>query len=419
MRLRDITGFSFEALRNRKLRAILTIIGIAIGPATIIALVAATGGFASAAVTQFDKLGAGTIIVSPAARGVTLNADDQGILSKVEGAKLVLPFFRIGATMRSGGQTSQVSIIAVETEKLQELFPGIELSQGSLPTNGEFTAAVVGFNVAHPPGGALPELNLNQVFSLSFQTRIQGQAATETRSLIVKAILNQFGQGLFLNPDDTVFVTLGSGRLFSRTQNYAGIYVVAKSADDVSRIVGQINALYGTEVRVITVSSILSAVQSVTAGITNLLGSVAAISVVVAFTGIMTTMFTSVNERVREIGILKALGTSKRGILMMFLSEAVVAGLIGGLVGASTGSAASYWVATSLFSGGFRFGAPFGGAPPRGGVAAPPPIPIVPALTPQLFIGAVLLAVGVAALAGLIPAWKASRLQPVEALARL
>ncbi|MBI2125741.1 MAG: ABC transporter permease [Thaumarchaeota archaeon] len=420
MRLTDVMKFGINALKNRKLRAILTIIGIAMGPATITALVAATGGFANQATSQFNKLGTGTILVTPAGRGVTLQVDDQVILSKLDGVKLALPFFRIQATVRSVSQTSQASIIAIETNQLQELFPGIKINQGSLPNDGEYTAAAVGYNIAHPPGGVSPELNLNQIISFSYQTNVQRQVTTQTRSLAIKAVLDQFGQGLFLNPDDTIFVTLASGRLFSRTTNYAGIYLVAKTPDDVTNIVEQINGLYGNDVRTITVSSILSTVQSVTAGVTNLLGSVAAVSVVVAFTGIMTTMFTSVNERVREIGILKALGTSKRGIMFIFLAEAISTGIIGGLVGASMGSLISYFVASTLFAGGLRFGGPVGGPgggprPPGAGAAAPA-ASITPAITPELFLGAFLLAIGVSALAGILPAWKASRLTPVEAL---
>src|SRR3972149_10089856 len=97
LRLTDIMKFGVTAMKNRKLRAILTIIGIAMGPATITALVAATGGFANQATAQFNKLGAGTVLVTPAGRGVTLQADDQAILSKIDGVKLALPFFRLQA----------------------------------------------------------------------------------------------------------------------------------------------------------------------------------------------------------------------------------------------------------------------------------------------------------------------------------
>jgi len=420
-------------LRSRKLRATLTIIGIAIGPATIVALIAATGGFANQTTAQFEKLGAETILVSPVGRifvagagqaapngansaGVSLDADSERALAGLDGVKMVLPYYRISATMRTGTQNAQVSIIALDTEKMRSLFPGIQISEGSEPGSSEFTSALVGYNVAHP-GGDSSNIALNQVVSVSYTVRNQRQVTTETRSFVVKGLLSQFGQGLFLNPDDTIFVTMGTGRLLTRSNTYSGFYIVAKSADDVNGVVEQINERYSNQMRATTVSSILSTVQTITSNISNLLGSIAAVSVVVAFTGIMTTMLTSVNERVREIGMLKALGTPRRGIMMIFLTEAVLAGFLGGLIGATLGSSLSFWVASSLFGGGFGFGGParIGARPGQG---AAPAVSITPAITPELFGGAILLAVGVAILAGLIPAWKASKLTPVQALSR-
>ena len=437
MKPNDIFRFSYNALRSRKLRATLTIIGIAIGPATIVALIAATGGFANQATAQFQKLGAETVLISPVGRiavagqapspfggnnggGVSLDVDDQKALAGLDGVKMAIPYYRVGATMKTGTQNSQVSIIALDTGQLRSLFPGIQISEGSEPGSSELTSALVGYSVAHP-GGSSPDLTLNQVVSVSYTVRNQRQSTTETRSFVVKGILNQFGQGLFLNPDETIFVNTGTGKLLTRSNSFSGFYLVAKSPDDVSDVVQQISDRYSTRVRATTVSSILSTVQAVTSNISNLLGSIAAVSVVVAFTGIMTTMLTSVNERVREIGLLKALGTTRRGIMLIFLSEAVLAGFVGGLIGAAMGSSLSFWVASSLFSGSLRLGGPIGGGgrpPGQGGGPATPAVAITPAITPELFGGAVLLAVVVAILAGMIPAWKASKLTPVRALSR-
>jgi ABC-type antimicrobial peptide transport system permease subunit len=150
MKQQDIIKFSYNALRSRKLRATLTIIGIAIGPATIVALIAATGGFANQATAQFEKLGAETILVSPVGRifvagaaqaapsgvndgGVSLDSDSQKSLTGLDGVKTVLPYYRVGGTMRTGTQNAQVSIIALDTAQLRSLFPGIQISEGSEP----------------------------------------------------------------------------------------------------------------------------------------------------------------------------------------------------------------------------------------------------------------------------------------------
>jgi len=439
MKLRDIFRFSYNALKSRKLRAALTIVGIAVGPAAIVALVASTQGFAAQATTQFDKLGSQTILVQPVGRffvlehgavgeaqrasggaaAVVLDSAKQNTLAGLDGVKEVLPYYSARGSMRTGSQNAEVSIIATDTGRLRSLFPGIQISDGSFPGSGDLTSAVIGYNVAHPGGGA-SDLSVGQVISVSYQLRQQGRAFTQTRSFLVDGILDKFGQGLFLNPDNTIFVGIGAGKLLTNSNSYSGFYMVAKTQDDVNNVVQQISDRYGTQMRAITVSSILSTVQSVSANIGNLLGSVAAVSVVVAFTGIMTTMLTSVNERTKEIGLLKALGTPRRGIMTIFLSEAILAGFIGGLVGAVLGSSLSFWVASSLFGGGgLRLGGPIGIGGPRppgqvGGAAST--VSITPLVSPQLFGEAILLSILVAILAGLIPAWKASKLTPVQAL---
>ena len=91
MLIRDIFTFAFDALKERKLRAALTILGIAIGPAAIVALIGATEGFSQAVSAQFDKMGVTTISVMPVGRGVTLTATDVETLQKIEGVNYVIP----------------------------------------------------------------------------------------------------------------------------------------------------------------------------------------------------------------------------------------------------------------------------------------------------------------------------------------
>jgi putative ABC transport system permease protein len=132
-------------------------------------------------------------------------------------------------------------------------------------------------------------------------------------------------------------------------------------------------------------------------------------------------MFTSVYERTREIGVAKAMGYTNTAILLLFLAEAILTGFIGGTIGSAAGAVLSHFL-LSLFGGGIRVGGPGGSThPPVGGQAAPTALQtstlqITPVITPQLILLAILMATAVGALAGLVPAWRASRLTPVEAL---
>jgi putative ABC transport system permease protein len=242
---------------------------------------------------------------------------------------------------------------------------------------------------------------------------------------VVSGIYSYFGQGFGISPDTSVFVPLSTGQLILHSSSYSGLMVVASSANVVSSVVSEIENAYGESVRVTSISSLLSSIQSITSGTTTLLEAVAATSVLVAFIGIMTTMLTSVIERTKEIGILKALGTSSRGILLTFIAEALVVGVAGGALGAVAGVGLSYLIISLLSrstlaigSGGASF-VSFGG---RGTTptapAASTTLTITPSITPEILGLAIALAVAVGVLGGLLPAWRASRMNPVEALRR-
>jgi putative ABC transport system permease protein len=130
------------------------------------------------------------------------------------------------------------------------------------------------------------------------------------------------------------------------------------------------------------------------------LGGIAAISLLVAGIGIMNIMIVSLIERTREIGILKALGMKNRTVLSIFLGESAIIGLIGAAVGIISGWILANLVARVLASG------VFGG----GGFK------VTPLLTPEVLVGALAFGVGISVIFALYPAWRASKLKPVEAL---
>ena len=129
----------------------------------------------------------------------------------------------------------------------------------------------------------------------------------------------------------------------------------------------------------------------------------------VATVGIVNTMYVSVMERTREIGILKAIGYRPKQIMGMFLSEAALTGVVGGITGLILGYALSFLMGGELAGSTLSFGGGLGG--PGGGGAA-----IVPVFSTELIIFALTFPVLLATVAGLYPAWRASRMNPVAAL---
>jgi putative ABC transport system permease protein len=452
MRPVGLLKYAMRALTERKLRAVLTILGIVIGPATIVSLVSATQGYSNASTAQFSTLGATTLFVGPVGRGTTLTATDAAAMRNMTGVTSALPYQQINGQISDGSFTIGAEVLAVDFTQLVNAFPTLTLSQGNVPASSDTVGAAIGSSIAYPNVVGANNFTVNQVLTVSGLGRAGGfvigggfgansNSAATKHSFVVTGIFNSFGQGFTISPDSTIFIPLTSGEQILHSSTYTGIMVVASSPGTVTEVTNELTAAYGQNIRITSVSSLLSSIQSVTSGATTLLEAVGGTSVLVAFIGIMTTMLTSVLERTKEIGVLKALGSSSRGIMAVFITEAVVTGLIGGFIGAGAGFMLSFLVIGALsgtlrvpgFGGGggptVRTVATAGAARGGAGAAAFGPgagaastsastLAITPAITPEIIILAIVIAVAVATFGGLIPAWRASRLNPVEALRR-
>jgi len=449
MRPLDLFRFSVRALRERKLRAALTIIGIVIGPATIVALVSATQGYSNASTSQFSSLGATALYVSPVGRGFSLKSSTVTEIQGLDYVSSIIPYQQMSGQLTQGGGTVSVSILALNLSQINQVFPSLSLKQGALPTSSDTVGAVLGNSVAYPDIKDATNASVNSVVTVS-DVRTSafvsfpsagggsfsfggGASSGTSRSFVVRGIYNSFGQGLNINPDTSIFIQLSAGEQITHSETYTGLIVIASSPSTVAQVESELTSAFGSDVRVTAVTSLLSTIQSTEAGTSTLLEAVAATSVVVAFIGIMTTMFTTVVERTTEIGLLKALGQTSRGIMLSFIAEASVTGFLGGIIGAGAGVVLSFFVISALSgtlrlpgAGGFGGGAArvvrsgatgFGGASAVASSSAST-LTITPVISPEIILLAILIATAIGTLGGLMPAWRASRLTPVEALRR-
>lgn len=446
-----------HALTERKLRAVLTILGIVIGPATIVSLVSATQGYSNASSAQFSSLGATTLFVSPVGRSTTLTASDVSAIQNMSGVTAALGYQQANGQVKDGSYTISASVVAVDFTQLTDAFPTLKLGLGSVPASSDTVGAAIGYSIANPGLQGASNFTVNDVLSVSGLGRtatftFNGQSigfgavgggaggasssSSSAKEFVIRGVYDQFGTGYNINPDTTIFIPLSEGESVLKSSTFTGIMVVASSPGAVTTVTDELTAEYGTTIRVTSVSSLLSSIQSVTSGTSTLLEAVAGTSVLVAFIGIMTTMLTSVIERTKEIGVLKALGSTSRGIMMVFLTEALVVGLIGGFIGVTAGYLLSFVVIGALSGtlrvpgvgggGGARVASSAASTAARGASSFGGPtsssasstLAITPAITPEIIVAAIILAVAVGTLGGLIPAWRASRLNPVEALRR-
>jgi putative ABC transport system permease protein len=419
MQLGDMFKLAYKALIDRKIRSVLTILGITVGSAIILALIASSSGLSAGITANIEKTGANILTVQSAggffetasATRYQLSQQDVDYLKTIPGVTGVYQYYSYGASVNSGGTAVRASMVGIDLSALPVLYKGLTVAVGTIPLFSDTTSAVVGWGIANPVSGTA--INLNQLVSMSV-SGISGGRGAVSYAVLASAILTQYGSALFANVDDTVYISLQAAQFLSRTPYFSGIYVVVDNTDDVSNVQSAITTYYGNNVRVISPGQILSSIQGITGQLTLFLGSIGAVSLFVATVGIVNTMYVSVMERTREIGILKALGYRPRQIMGMFLSEAALTGVIGGICGLALGYVLAYLMG-GLFSGlggGGRGGFGFGGGGGGGGAAST----IQPVFSTGLIAFSLVFPVILATLAGLYPAWRASRMNAVSAL---
>jgi putative ABC transport system permease protein len=416
MQFFDMLRLAYKALIDRKMRSVLTILGITVGSAIILALIASSSGLSAGIAGNIEKTGANVLTIRTAGgffeRGSTstfqLSQLDVDYLTTIPGVIAAYPFYSYNAAINNGGTSIQASVVGMDLTVLPLLYKGLTVAEGLLPQSGDTTSAVVGWGIANPVSGT--PIGLDQMVSMSI-SGIKNTKGAVSYTVLASAILTSYGTALFSNIDDTVYISLQAAQTLTRTPYFTGIYVVVDNTDNVSTVQTAIETYYSTNVRVISPGQILSSIQSITGQLTLFLGSIGAVSLFVATVGIVNTMYVSVMERTREIGILKAIGYRPRQIMSMFLSEAALTGVIGALCGLALGYAISFLMGGMLGGiGGARigFGGPGGGG--GGGTA------IQPVFSTELILFSLVFPVLLAIAAGLYPAWRASKMNAVVAL---
>lgn len=453
MRPKDTLRMVFNSMRYKRLRTVLTIIGILVGPAAIVALLSITTGFTGSITSQLSKIGATTVYVTASNGNIT----DATVASmaKLRNVSAAVPYYSFSANVH-GNSSESVTVYAVDAEKLQSIMPSLGLLSGSTP--GTSGGALLGYSVAYPnvtgevneTPGKVVSLDISKsagsqsvsIGGAGFFTGSFGRGASsqkKTYSFMVVGVYSKFGQGFFVSPDTSVFVPLSEGRIIKQSSNYTGVFVQVSNATSVNGTVAALESLLGNSARVVPISSLLGSIQSIESSASMLLIGIAGISFIVAFMGIMTTMFTAVTERTREIGVMKALGFTSRQVMILFVTESLIIGFIGGSIGSVAGGAVGYFGAPLLTSAFNRnSAAPQAPAAVRSsstttrvasassaaaarssGQQSSTGFSVSGSIDPGLMLEVTLLTSLMGAIAGLVPAWRASRLIPAEALRTL
>lgn len=391
---------ALDSLGANKLRSALTMLGIIIGVAAVIAMLAIGNGANASITSEIEAIGTNVLYIFSGGDAknpepMTL-ADAEAIadVSRAPSVSSVAPILQGNLEVSIPGEATNTSIIGVTEDYFTLL--NLTISEGVLITqthlDQQAAVVIIGIETAEDLFGTTTGV-------VGETVRMRGQVFT------IIGIQEEQGGGRGGSSDNIVLVplTTAQARLIRRENpgQVDQIYVQAHDAESVDTAIEEIanilraqhiSTLGEDDFKIFSTASLLESASQITGTLTLFLGGIAGVSLLVGGIGIMNIMLVSVIERTREIGLRKALGARKRDILLQFLIEALVMSMFGGLLGIAAGWGISALV--ELFAGEF----------------------IIPIITLDSVMLAVLFSLAVGIFFGIYPANRAAQLEPVEAL---
>ncbi len=400
MKLRDYLKIAFGNLKRRRLRSWLTLLGIFVGVAAIVALIALGQGLQSAIEEQFAGLGLNTLTVQgagssfgpPGSNSVgKLGDHDIEILSRISGVDMVFPRYIKGTRIEYKNKLSGAFIASMpggkEQKKIVQLL-NLNTQEGRLINNDDKNKVTIGASIKVD----------------NYKPQVGEKILIEGKPFQILGILEKKGNPMM---DSAILMSEDAMKtLFHLNENYNLLIIAVKkdaNSNDVKAVAERVMRkdrgekigdedfdISSSQETLATFNEILTTVQILLVGI-------AAISLLVGAIGVLNTMYTAVLERRREIGIMKAIGAKNKDIQNIFLIESGLLGLTGGIIGLALGIGISKLIQFVAFLA-------------LGKSLIQATIPL------WLVIGSLLFAFIIGTLSGTLPARQASKLSPVEAL---
>ncbi|HET9948699.1 MAG TPA: ABC transporter permease [Longimicrobiales bacterium] len=401
MLLWEIVLVAMGAVRANLLRSVLTTLGIVIGIAAVITMVALGEGAQRQVQEQINRMGTTVLTIRPGQQfssGVSrgdarMSIDDAEALRAEAGY-----FLKVSPEQRSGMQVSYLrwNMRAEVMGVWPEYFDMYDhsLVAGRFFTHNEVAGrrrvAVLGYNVPAELGNLPPELLIGeniQIRGISFE---------------VIGVLAEKGDAGFLRPDDAIFMPQSTAqyRVMGSRNRLNTIYAATETPEELDLAYAEIDRIMRREHRIrageeadfsiSNAADLLQTFNETRQTFTLLLAGIAGISLIVGGIGIMNIMLVSVTERTREIGVRKALGATRRAIMTQFLVEALFLCILGGLLGVAGGYGAAALI-TRVANW-------------------------QTAVSPQAVMTAILFSAGVGVFFGMWPARRAAVLDPIESL---
>lgn len=396
MHLKDFFLVAINNIRRRRLRSWLTVIGIIIGITAIVALMIVGRGLENAVEQAFEDFGSDVILMRggavafgpPTTGELGVTEDDRDAIERVRGIDYTVPFVYDTIETEFHGEELIAPVAGYEADHLEDFYDKTRfgLEEGRFFKGGESGVAIIGYGIQ------------NDFYedSVGLKNRIR----LGDKQFKVIGIIEEVGNA---QDDFTIAVPMDDAReLFDEPEGYTALLAVVEPGIDVpdtaERVKDALEDERGDEnFQVFTATQLLDQITGVLAAVRIVLVGIAAIALIVGAIGIMNTMYMSVIERTREIGIMKSIGATNGTIMGIFLIESAIFGFIGASIGTGLGVGISWLV--GIIVDALQLGVPFI-------VIIRPGVPLF-----AIFFGTI-----VGMLSGYLPSRNASKMNPVDAL---
>lgn len=388
---------SIKGLRHQKLRSWLTILGVVIGIFLVAMMLSLSEGLKTGILNQLRMFGSDLIIIYPGETsnpflgligGLEFREKDLKVLERIEGIDVILPMNIKGIVAEYKGERVSTMLHGnpwQETKIIFERSQGFRLEKGYWPQRGDEKKVILGAKIAKD--------------SFDQEVKVGDEIIIKGRRFEVAGIFSEIGNQM----DDTV-IYIGMENFRQLTGEKTGVgslLVQVKSGFDPEMVASDIKYYLGKQKGIEDFVVLTSAKAGNIVG--NIMGivqiaitAIAGIALIVGGVGIMNTMYTSVLERIREIGVMKAVGAKNSQIMTLFLIEASLIGLIGGLIGLIIGLGLAEGIAIFAQNKGFRY--------------------LDVSVSPQIIFSLLTFAFLVGIASGVLPARQAAKLKPADAL---
>ncbi len=391
MRPLEYLQIAYTNIKQRKLRTALTVLGIVIAITTIFALISIGHGLEKGVKEQFEKIGTNRLYVTAKGSGLTglqtgLTDNDVELLENMGEFYWVNPYLQDRVAVEYNNKIEVLSVWGTATDNIEKRWEDVtfQLHEGRLFKSGEKYSVIIGYKVATDTFRRDVHINEN--------VEINGQRFK------VIGIFEEIG-----NPEDdnTIQIPIETMQdLFGKKDEVTVIELIAKNTDleEVAKKATQVLERKKGEdsIDIITPDQLLQQFSTIISIVNTILGAIAGISLVVGGIGITNSIYTSVMERKKEIGIMKAIGARNRVIFILFLAEAAIVGLLGGIIGIALGFGIAKIAQLGAEMSGFKI--------------------LIITADPTLIGASVGFAVIFGTLAGFLPAREAMKKQVVEVL---